>query len=79
MASRGLRSASTIDLPRVGHQIGVGEDEIHAFMDVEASGSGFDDRGRPKMLFEPRVFYRNLRGPKRDQAVKEGLAYPSTV
>lgn len=29
-----------VDLPRIGHQIGVGEDEIHAFMDVEAAGSG---------------------------------------
>jgi hypothetical protein len=64
-----------IDLPRIGYEIGVGEDEIHAFMDVEASGSGFDSAGRPKMLFEPHVFYRNLRGAERDQAVKEGLAY----
>lgn len=66
-----------IDLPRLGHRIGVGEDEMHAFMDVEAAGSGFDSHGRPKMLFEPHVFYRNLTGAKRDRAVKEGLAYKS--
>jgi hypothetical protein len=65
-----------IDLPRIGHRIGVGEDEIHAFMDVEAAGSGFDQKGRPKMLFEPHVFYRNLTGKGRNRAVKEGLAYP---
>lgn len=64
-----------IDLPRVGARIGVGEDEIHAVMDVEAAGSGFDKRGRPKMLFEPHVFYRNLSVEKRSQAVQEGLAY----
>ena len=64
-----------IDLPRIGATIGVGEDELHAFMDVEAAGSGFDAQGRPKMLFEPHVFYRNLSGKKRDQAVKAGLAY----
>lgn len=64
-----------VDLPRIGHQIGVGEDELHAFMDVEAAGSGFDAQGRPKMLFEPHVFYRNLTGAKRDRAVREGLAY----
>jgi len=64
------------DLPRIGHRIGVGEDEIHAFMDVEAAGSGFDDQGRPKMLFEPHVFYRNLKGVQRDKAVAAGLAYP---
>lgn len=64
-----------VDLPRIGHRIGVGEDEIHAFMDVEAAGSGFDSRGRPKMLFEPHVFYRNLSGTKRTKAVNAGLAY----
>ncbi|CDN52548.1 Peptidoglycan-binding domain 1 protein [Neorhizobium galegae bv. officinalis bv. officinalis str. HAMBI 1141] len=66
-----------IDIPRIGSEIGVGEDEIHAFMDVEAAGSGFDGQGRPKILFEPHVFYRNLTGKKRDEAVKQGLAYSS--
>lgn len=65
-----------IDIPRIGAIIDVGEDELHAFMDVEAAGSGFDAKGRPKMLFEPHVFYRNLSGKKRDEAVKQGLAYP---
>lgn len=65
------------DIPRIGHRIGVGEDELHAFMEVEASGSGFDSQGRPKMLFEPHQFYKNLSGKQREQAVKEGLAYPS--
>lgn len=64
------------DLPRAGALIGVGEDELHAFMDVEAAGSGFDSQGRPKMLFEPHIFYRELGpGTKRDKAVKAGLAY----
>lgn len=66
------------DLPRIGSTIGVGEDELHAFMDVEAAGSGFDSLGRPKMLFEPHLFYRNLGpGEKRNKAVAAGLAYPS--
>jgi len=65
-----------IDLPRIGARIGVGEDEIHAFMDVEAAGSGFDSQGRPKMLFEPHVFWRNLSGAKRVAASQKGLAYP---
>jgi hypothetical protein len=69
------RRLDDIDLPRIGAKIGVGEDELHAFMDVEAAGSGFDHMGRPKMLFEPHVFYRNLSGAKRERAVKEGLAY----
>lgn len=64
-----------VDLPRIGYMIGVGEDEIHAVIDVEASGSGFDSEGRPKILFEPHVFYRNLSGAKRALAVAKGLAY----
>ena len=64
-----------LDLPRIGHLIGVGEDEIHAVIDVEAAGGGFDSNKRPKMLFEPHVFYRNLSGSQRDRAVREGLAY----
>jgi hypothetical protein len=64
-----------IDLPKLGHRLGVGEDEIHAFLDVETRGSGFDALGRPIILFEPHVFYRNLAGGLRDRAVKEGIAY----
>jgi hypothetical protein len=66
-----------IDLPRIGHTIGVGEDELHAFMDTETSGSGFDSIDRPKILFEPHKFYGNLGpGRKRDAAVMDALAYP---
>jgi hypothetical protein len=66
-----------IDLPMIGREIGVGEDEIHAILDVEAAGTGFDRLGRPKMLFEPHVFWRELGpGSKRDRAVAEALAYP---
>lgn len=63
------------DIPRLASTIGCGEDEIHAFMDVEAAGNGFDSQGRPKMLFEPHVFYRNLSGINRELAVRRGLAY----
>lgn len=66
-----------LDLPRVGYTIGVGEDEIHAVIDVEAAGSGFDKLKRPKMLFEPHRFYANLSGEKRARAVSLGLAYPT--
>ncbi|WP_343502150.1 N-acetylmuramidase family protein [Alloyangia pacifica] len=65
-----------IDLPKIGAQVGVGEDELHAVMDVEAKGSGFDSLGRVAMLFEPHVFYRELGpGAARDKAVGQGLAY----
>lgn len=66
-----------IDLPRVGYTIGVGEDEIHAIIDVEAAGGGFDKLKRPKMLFEPHKFYAHLSGDERARAVALGLAYPN--
>lgn len=70
------RRLDDIDLPRIGAMIGVGEDEIHAVIDVETgNGRGFDAQGRPKMLFEPHVFYRELTGGQRDQAVRMGLAW----
>ncbi|RXF67672.1 N-acetylmuramidase domain-containing protein [Hansschlegelia zhihuaiae] len=80
MTWNGFRGAAVrledIDLPRLGHGIGVGEDEIHALLDVEAAGVGFDRTGRPKMLFEPHVFHRNLFSAARETAVAQGLAYP---
>ncbi|RWO09603.1 MAG: N-acetylmuramidase family protein [Mesorhizobium sp.] len=69
------RRLDDLDLPRLGASIGVGEDEIHAFLDVETSGHGFDAQGRPVTLFEPHVFYRNLAGAARAKAVAAGLAY----
>lgn len=64
-----------IDLPKIGQTIGVGEDELHAVLDVECRGSGFDGRGRVVMLFEPHILYRELgAGSKRDRAIQDGLA-----
>jgi hypothetical protein len=63
-----------IDLPKLGHLIGVGEDELHAFIDVETRGSGFDAQGRPRILFERHKFYKYVPAAKRDAAVKAGLA-----
>lgn len=63
------------DYGRIGRLIGVGEDEVRAVVEVEAAGSGFDAQGRPKMLFEPHVFWRELGEAKRAIAVNQGLAY----
>jgi hypothetical protein len=69
-----------IDLPTVGAEIGVGEDEIHAVIDTETAGTGFDYLDRPRMLFEPHIFYRLLKAKgdltKLNKAAAEGLAYP---
>lgn len=49
---------------------------LRAVIAVEASGSGFDADGRPKILFEPHVFHRLLSGDERQAAVDAELAYP---
>lgn len=64
------------DIAQVAHNLGCGEDAIHAVLDVEARGSGFDDHGRPAMLFEPHKFYAALKGAEQRAAVKAGVAYP---
>lgn len=63
-----------IDLPKLGHQLGVGEDELHAFLDVETRGTGFDQQGRPRILFERHKFYKYVPAEKRTEAVNAGLA-----
>ena len=63
-----------VDLPKLGKILGVGEDELHAFIDVETRGSGFDEQGRPRILFERHKFYKYLPKSKRAEAVKAGLA-----
>lgn len=70
------RPLDAVDIPRLAHRINVSEDHFRAFFEVEAGGRAYDREGRPVMLFEPHVFYRNLSGKKRDEAVAAGLAYP---
>jgi len=64
------------DIPRIGATIGVGEDEVHAVMDVESRGTGFDGQGRPLILFEPHKFWKNLPVNRREEARSLELAYP---
>lgn len=64
------------DFGRIGRILGLTEDHVRAVVEVEASGAGFDAQGRPKMLFEPHVFHRELGEIKRRVAVNQGLAYP---
>jgi hypothetical protein len=60
-----------IDLPRIGAEIGVGKNEIHAVIDLETAGGGFY-HGRPKILLKPRIFDLQLTGDARDRAVADG-------
>jgi len=52
---------------------------FRAVIAVEAAGSGFDNAGRPKALFERHCFHRQLLGKPEllERAVAAGLAYKS--
>ena len=57
-------------------KLGVDVATLRAILQVETAGAGFDAKKRLKLLFEPHIFYRQLGpGPKRNEAVKKGLAY----
>lgn len=64
------------DMGDAAKELGVETAVLLAFTEVEAAGKGFDNQGRPKMLFEPHVFYRELGNTSaRSVAVQLGLAY----
>lgn len=63
------------DVGDAARAIGIQTAVLLAFLEVEAAGRGFDGKNRPKMLFEPHVFWRNLAGRLRDTAAAAGIAY----
>ena len=74
-AAKRLQPADLIQVAKLG---GYEVATLQAVMDVEAAGAGFDAAGRPKLLPERQVFYAQLGpGPKRDAAIRAGLAYLS--
>lgn len=64
------------DIRMIADEAGVETAALRAVIAVESSGSGFDSTGRPKVLFEPHIFFRQLSGAERESAVSQGLAYP---
>ena len=71
------RPRSAGALQAAANQLGCDIAALQALLDVEAGGFGFDHAGRPKMLFEPHLFWQNLSGTERDSAVQAGLARPA--
>lgn len=64
------------DMGHAARFLGVETAVLLAFTEVEAAGVGFDSQGRPKMLFEPHIFYRELGNTTdRKRAMSLGLAY----
>jgi hypothetical protein len=78
MNFKGSARRRTADgIARAAGVIGCTENHLLAVMDVEAPRGPFDAQGRPNILFEPHVFYRNLTGAKRNSAVAQKLAHKS--
>jgi hypothetical protein len=71
------RRLEALDIAKSARDLGVEEDVLRAVLEVESRGSGFDRSGRPAVLFEPHVFWRELSGARRTQAERQGLAYRS--
>lgn len=72
------RRLATTDITAAAARLGCAVAAIAAVLDVESAGSGFDAAGRPKILFEPHIFYRELLSQPvlLEAAVRAGLAYP---
>ena len=60
------RAAEFLGLPRAA--------KLRAVMKVESLNSMFRKDRRPPILCEGHIFYRNLKGKKRNHAVRDGLA-----
>lgn len=60
-------------------RLGCDQAALEAVLHVETGGHGFDILKRPKMLFEPHIFYAQIKGdpPKLGIAIDAGLAYPN--
>ena len=65
------------DIARAAVKLSCEEAMVKAVLAVEARGSGWDNRNRPVILFEPHVFWRNLPAARRPAAQSANLAWPA--
>lgn len=63
------------DISALALESGIETAALKAIIAVESAGSGFDSKDRPKILFEPHIFYRYVPDDRRDEAIAKGLAY----
>lgn len=54
------KKLSKVDIIAVANSLGVEPAAMKAVIDVEAAGEGFDKQGRPTILFEPHIFWKQL-------------------
>lgn len=63
------------DIAAEAQDLDVPEAALRAVLEIESAGRGFDDQGRPKILFERHVMWRNLVPDLREQANRAGVAW----
>jgi len=63
------------DISALALENGIETAALKAIIAVESAGSGFDSKDRPKILFEPHIFFRQVSEDRRDEAITKGLAY----
>lgn len=69
------RPLSDGDVTTIAGYLGCHVAAVRAVLAVESEGEGFGPDGRPLILNEPHILYRELSGAKRTKAVANGLAY----
>lgn len=71
------RKATVDEIVAVAKDLEIEPAAFRAVIAVEAAGSGFDAKGRPKALFERHYFYKHTfsKPDLHKQAVEQGLAY----
>jgi hypothetical protein len=72
------RKLSNSDISSAASLLSIEPAALAAVISVETGGSGFDKLGRPRILFEPHIFYRQLAKDPYLQHVASDLelAYP---
>lgn len=69
------RKLTASDIETIAGYLGCEIAVVRAVLIVESANTGFGANGRPLILNEPHVLYRELSGADRDLAVRRQLAY----
>ena len=62
LSNRNAPAATPADIVVVASRLGASLAQLRAVANVESSGGGFDLQGRPKILFERHLFFRQTQG-----------------
>jgi len=70
-----------MDYKSLAAKLGIKEAVLRAVVDVESQGDGFLPDGKPKILFEPHIFWKQLKAqgidPNKVRKGNEDILYPT--